>query len=202
MDVLERLKAHMPDAHIELEHRTPYELLVAVMLSAQCTDRRVNTVTPALFARYPDAHALARASEADVRPFIQSLGLYQTKAKNLVAMARLLVEEHGGEVPLVREQLARLPGVGLKTAGVVCIHLGGEPAFPVDTHVKRLAFRLGLTAHEDPDKVERDLRRLVPEAWWTDGHQLLVWHGRRTCFARAPACPLCPVAARCPRRGV
>ena len=200
--ILTALHEAMPDARIELDHRTPYELLVAVILSAQCTDRRVNGVTPALFRRFPDAGALAAADEAEVRPFIQSLGLYRAKARNLVAAARALMDGHGGEVPPARSALAQLPGVGNKTAGVVSMHIGGDVAFPVDTHVKRLAYRMGLTRAEAPDQVEADLQALLPPARWVLGHQLLVWHGRRTCYARAPACERCPVAPLCPRRGV
>jgi endonuclease III len=192
----------MPDAHIELDYHTPLELLVAVILSAQCTDRRVNLVTPALFQRFPDARAYAAASPTEVEPFIQTCGLYRAKAKNLVAAARALVTEHGGEVPRSRAALEQLPGVGRKTAGVVCIHLGGEDAFPVDTHVKRLAFRLGFSSHTHPDKVEADMQALLPSTRWTLGHQLLVWHGRRTCFARSPACERCPVVELCPQKGV
>ncbi|MBU8894343.1 endonuclease III [Corallococcus sp. M34] len=200
--VLDRLEATMPDARIELDYRTPLELLVAVVLSAQCTDKRVNMVTPALFQRFPDAAAYARAEPSDVEPFIRTCGLYRAKAKNIVAAARVLMEEHGGQVPLVREVLEKLPGVGRKTAGVVCIHLGGDLAFPVDTHVKRLAYRLGFTSREDPDPIEADMQAIVPKERWTLGHQLLVWHGRRTCFARSPDCEHCPVADLCPKRGV
>jgi endonuclease-3 len=202
IEVLERLERAMPDVRIELDYRTPLELLVAVMLSALCTEKRVNLVTPALFQRFPDAAAYASASVEQVEPFIQSCGLYRAKAKNLIAAARALVAEHGGEVPHSRAVLETLPGVGRKTAGVVCIHLGGDDAFPVDTHVKRLAFRLGFTRHEDPDKVEMDLQALLPTERWMKGHQLLVWHGRRTCFARSPACERCPVAPLCPKKGV
>jgi endonuclease III len=202
IEVMERLERAMPDVRIELDYRTPLELMVAVILSAQCTDKRVNLVTPALFQRFPDAAAYASASVEEVEPFIQSCGLYRAKAKNLVAAARALVAEHGGEVPRSRAILETLPGVGRKTAGVVCIHLGGDDAFPVDTHVKRLAFRLGFTRHVDPDKVEMDMQALLPSQWWMKGHQLLVWHGRRTCFARSPACERCPVAELCPKKGV
>ena len=146
--------------------------------------------------------AYARASVEELEPFIQSCGLYRAKAKNIIAAARALVDEHGGEVPRSRAALEELPGVGRKTAGVVCIHLGGDDAFPVDTHVKRLAYRLGFSRHEDPDKVERDMQALLPPERWAKGHQLLVWHGRRTCFARAPACERCPVADLCPKKGV
>ncbi|QDE88700.1 endonuclease III [Myxococcus xanthus] len=200
--VMDRLAADMPDARIELDYRTPLELLVAVILSAQCTDKRVNMVTPALFQRFSDAQAYAEAEPSDVEPFIRTCGLYRAKAKNIVAAARSLVQEHAGQVPLKRDALEKLPGVGRKTAGVVCIHLGGDVAFPVDTHVKRLAYRLGFTTKADPDKVEADMQAVLPSERWTLGHQLLVWHGRRTCFARSPACERCVVADLCPKKGV
>jgi endonuclease-3 len=199
---MDRLEASMPDVHIELNYHTPLELLVAVMLSAQCTDKRVNLVTPALFQRFPDARAYAQVTAAEVEPYIRTCGLYRAKAKNLVEAAKVLVAEHRGEVPLSRAVLEQLPGVGHKTAGVVCIHLGGDDSFPVDTHVKRLAWRLGFTSHTDPDKVELDLQALLPSERWKKGHQLLVWHGRRTCFAQSPACERCVVADLCPKRGV
>ncbi|PTL79182.1 endonuclease III [Vitiosangium sp. GDMCC 1.1324] len=202
VEVLDRLERAMPDVRIELDYRTPMELLVAVILSAQCTDKRVNMVTPALFQRFPDARAYAQARVEEVEPFIQSCGLYRSKAKNIIAAAQALVKEHGGEVPRSRAALEKLPGVGRKTAGVVCIHLGGDDAFPVDTHVKRLAYRLGFSRHEDPDKVEEDMQALLPPERWAKGHQLLVWHGRRTCFARAPECERCGVADLCPKKGV
>ncbi|HZI04915.1 MAG TPA: endonuclease III, partial [Archangium sp.] len=153
VDVMDWLEEAMPDVRIELDYRTPMELLVAVILSAQCTDKRVNLVTPALFQRFPDAYSYARASVEELEPYIQSCGLYRAKAKNIIAAARALMDEHGGEVPHSRAALEELPGVGRKTAGVVCVHLGGDDAFPVDTHVKRLAYRLGFSRHEDPDKV-------------------------------------------------
>jgi endonuclease-3 len=202
IEVLDRLGTEMPEVRIQLDYHTPLELLVAVILSAQCTDKRVNMVTPALFQRFPDASAYAAVKPESVEPYIQTCGLYRNKAKSIVAAAKALVAEHGGEVPLSREALEKLPGVGRKTAGVVCIHLGGDAAFPVDTHVKRLAWRLGFTRETDPDKVERDMQALVPSERWKLGHQLLVWHGRRTCFARSPACERCVVAELCPKRGV
>jgi endonuclease-3 len=202
VQVLDRLGTEMPEVRIQLDYHTPLQLLVAVILSAQCTDKRVNLVTPALFQRFPDARAYAAVKPEAVEPYIQTCGLYRAKAKNLVAAAKALVAEHGGEVPRSREALEKLPGVGRKTAGVVCIHLGGDAAFPVDTHVKRLAGRLGFTTETHPDKVERDLQALVPPELWMNGHQLLVWHGRRTCFARSPACERCVVADLCPQRGV
>lgn len=200
--VMERLDAAMPEAKIELDYRTPLELLVAVILSAQCTDKRVNLVTPALFARYPNAAAYAAADLAELESHIRTCGLFRSKARNIIAAARALVSDHGGQVPSQRDRLEALPGVGRKTAGVVCIHLGGDAAFPVDTHIKRLAKRLGFSTASDPDKVEHDMRALVPQQWWTKGHQLLIWHGRRTCEARAPACERCVVDALCPKLGV
>jgi endonuclease III len=202
IEVLDRLGTEMPEVRIELDYHTPLQLLVAVILSAQCTDKRVNMVTPALFQRFPDAQAYASAKPDAVEPYIQTCGLYRAKAKNIVAAAKALVAHHGGQVPLARAALEKLPGVGRKTAGVVCIHLGGDAAFPVDTHVKRLAYRLGFTRQTDPDKVEEDMQALLPSERWMTGHQLLVWHGRRTCFARSPACERCVVADLCPKRGV
>jgi len=200
--VIKRLDAYMPNAKIELGYRTPLELLISVILSAQCTDKRVNMVTPALFARYPTAQAYAKASPQELESMIKTCGLYRSKAKNIIAAAQALVQDHGGLVPVSRAQLEALPGVGRKTAGVVTIHLGGDAAFPVDTHIRRLARRLGFTKQTDPDKVERDLMELLPAADWAKAHQLLIWHGRRTCFARSPACERCVVAKLCPKIGV
>jgi endonuclease-3 len=159
-------------------------------------------VTPALFERYPDAAAYARASPEELWPFIREVGLFRAKAKNIVAAMKVIAEEHGGRVPLDRAALEKLPGVGSKTAGVVLIHLGADDAFPVDTHVGRVARRLGFTREHDPDRVEERLRALVPRPLWARGHQLFVWHGRRACTARAPACERCAVADLCPKIGV
>jgi endonuclease-3 len=199
---LKRLGEVMPEARIELDFKTPLELLVAVILSAQCTDKRVNLVTPALFRRYPDANAYAQANDRELQSFIKSCGFFRNKSKNIKAAARRLVESHEGQVPKERAALEQLPGVGRKTAGVVAIHLGHDSAFPVDTHVGRLARRLGFTQETNPDKVELALQELVPGALWNDGHQLLVWHGRRTCFAKKPACDRCQVRGDCPQVGV
>jgi endonuclease-3 len=199
---VDRLERAMPDVKIALEFGTDVELLVSVVLSAQSTDVGVNKVTPTLFAAFPDAAAYARARPEDLWPFIRSLGLYRNKARAIVAAMAALAERHGGHVPREREALEALPGVGRKTAGVVLVHLGAAQAFPVDTHVGRVSRRLGLTREEDPDKVERDLMALVPEARWGRGHQLLVWHGRRTCAARAPTCSRCVLDDLCPKRGV
>ena len=202
IQVFDLLDASMPGAHIELDFTTPLQLVIAVILAAQCTDKRVNMITPEVFRRYPDAAALASADSGELERLIHSCGFFRAKARSLKGMAAALVERHGGEVPKARADLAALPGVGPKTAGVVTIHIGGEPAFPVDTHVKRLSRRLGFTRALDPDHIEADLQALVPEERWAKGHQLLVWHGRRTCFARSPACDRCVVRALCPRIGV
>ena len=192
----------MPDVRIALEFGDDLELLVSVILSAQSTDAGVNRATPALFARYRTAEDYARARPEELWPFIRSLGLYRNKAKAIVRSMQAIAAEHGGRVPRTREGLEALPGVGPKTAGVVLVHLGAAHAFPVDTHVGRVSRRLDLTREEDPSKVERDLRALLPEERWAHAHQLFVWHGRRTCFARAPACSRCPVEDLCPKRGV
>lgn len=201
-EAVERLARAMPEARIALSFDDDVELLVAVVLSAQCTDARVNEATPALFARFPDAASFAAAQPEDLWPFIQRLGLFRAKAKNIVAAMRAIVERHGGRVPRTRAELEALPGVGSKTAGVVLIHLGAGEAFPVDTHVGRVARRLGLTRQRDPDDVEEALRRKLPRARWAQAHQLFVWHGRRTCTARAPACAACVLEDLCPKIGV
>jgi len=200
--VLDALERAMPEAHIELDYRTPFELLVAVILAAQCTDKRVNLVTPALFSRFPDAAAMAEAPTPALEALVKSCGFFRAKSRALKAVSSALLGDYRGEVPKDRALLAALPGVGNKTAGVVSIHIGGEPAFPVDTHVRRLSRRLGFTRALEPDRIELDLQALLPPARWAKGHQLLVWHGRRTCFARKPACDRCVVAAECPKVGV
>ncbi len=192
----------MPDARIELDFGTDLQLLVSVILSAQCTDVRVNQVTPALFERYPDAAAYAAAAPEALEPLIRSCGLFRTKARSIVRAMQAIAREHGGRVPRTREALEALAGVGRKTAGVVLVHLDAAHAFPVDTHVGRVSRRLGLTREARPDAVERDLMALLPPERWGPAHQLLVWHGRRTCTARAPLCSICAVRDLCPRRGV
>jgi endonuclease-3 len=201
-EVIARLEREMPEARIALAFKSDLELLVSVILSAQSTDARVNLVSPPLFARFPDARAYASARPEDLWPFIQTLGLFSAKAKSIVAAMRVIDAEHGGRVPRDRAALEALPGVGKKTAGVVLIHLGADDAFPVDTHVGRVSRRLGFTREQDPDRIEEKLRALVPRPLWARGHQLFVWHGRRTCLARAPACARCVVLDLCPRVGV
>jgi endonuclease-3 len=201
--IIRGLEAFYPDARIELEYGNAFELLVAVVLSAQCTDRRVNLITPALFARYRTVQDFARSKPSELHPYIKSCGLYRNKAKAIVGAARAIVERHGGVVPTRRAELRELPGVGAKSAGVITLHLpGGEPAFPVDTHVARLARRMGLSRQTTPDKIERDLQKVLPTRQWGVAHQLLIRHGRRICKARSPGCSGCPVLELCPRIGV
>jgi endonuclease-3 len=200
--LIARLDAAMPEAEIELDYETPLELVVAVLLSAQTTDKRVNLVTPSLFRDFTTAADYARATPKQLEPYLKTVGLFRNKSRALVKLGQALLEHHGGQVPTSRAALAELPGVGNKTAGVVTIHLGGEKAFPVDTHILRLSKRMGLSSRTDPDKVEADLRRLLPDETWFQGHQLLIWHGRRVCDARAPACHRCVVSDLCPRDGV
>jgi endonuclease-3 len=201
-EVVDRLERALPGVRIALEFADDLQLLVSVVLSAQSTDAGVNRVTPALFARFPDAAAYARARPEELWPYIRTLGLFRNKAKAIVGTMAAIAREHGGRVPRTREALEALPGVGRKTAGVVLVHLGAGHAFPVDTHVGRVSRRLGLSRETGPDRVERDLTALLPEARWGEAHQLFVWHGRRTCHARAPACSRCPVEDLCPKRGV
>ena len=201
-EVVERLLAEMPEARIALEFQDDVQLLVSVILSAQSTDARVNQISPALFARFPDAGAYASARPEELWPYIRTLGLFRAKAKSIVGAMRAIAEEHGGRVPRERAALEALPGVGRKTAGVVLIHLGAGHAFPVDTHVGRVARRLRFTRETEPGKVEERLMRLLPRDTWARGHQLFVWHGRRTCMARRPACERCVLADLCPKIGV
>jgi len=197
--ILERLAAEYPDAHCELDYRSPYQLLVATILSAQCTDARVNQVTPTLFERYPTAGALAEADPADVETIIRSTGFFRNKTKSLLGMARGLVERHDCQVPGTMEALRVLPGVGRKTANVVLGNaFGVNDGITVDTHVARLARLLGLTAHTDPLRIEQDLMRLVPRAQWTLVSHWLIWHGRRVCIARRPRCGECVLKDLCP----
>ncbi|GAA0522936.1 endonuclease III [Deinococcus depolymerans] len=200
--MLGALEALYPDARTELEFRTPFELLVATVLSAQATDVSVNAATPALFAAYPDAHAMSAAQPEEIEPFIRRIGLYRGKARNLAALARLLVERHGGEVPNDFGAVVALPGAGRKTANVVLSNAFGYPAIAVDTHVGRLARRLGLSVQTNPDRVEADLQKLFARERWVFLHHALILHGRRVCAARNPACAACRMAAFCPKVGV
>ena len=201
-DIVRRLSKAMPEAKIALEYEDELQLLVSVMLSAQCTDAVVNQVTPALFARYPTAAHYAKSTPQVLGEQIKRVGLWRGKARNLHEAMTRIARDHEGRIPRLREELCELPGVGWKTAGVVVNHAFGTPALPVDTHVGRVSRRLGLTRNEDPRKVEEDLSALLPDRLWGRAHQLLIWHGRRTCESRRPHCSRCPVLRLCPRRGV
>jgi endonuclease III len=193
------LAARWPDAVVELDHRDAFELLCATILAAQSTDRLVNTVTPHLFARWPDARALAGADPAEVEQVIHSTGFFRAKTRSLLGMARAVVERHGGEVPRDLDALVKLPGVGRKTANVVRGAVWGlADGVVVDTHVTRLAARLGLTRETDPVKIERDLMAVLPREQWIPFATRLIWHGRRVCHARAPDCEHCDLAPLCP----
>jgi endonuclease-3 len=202
LDILEKLRATYPHAHCELHFRNPYQLLIATILSAQCTDVRVNMVTPALFKKYPDASRMAAAPQEDIESLIRSTGFYRNKAKNIRAASAALVENHGSQVPRELDALTVLPGVGRKTANVVLGNAYGiEAGIVVDTHVARLSKRLGLTKHSDPVKIERDLVKIIPQKDWTLWSHLLIWHGRRRCSARKPDCAHCELAPLCPSAG-
>ncbi len=199
--ILKALKKAYPEARTELLHRNPFELLVATVLSAQATDKGVNRVTPKLFARWPTPKALAQADPEEVGRVIQSLGLWRTKAKNLVALAKKLVEEHGGEVPRDPDALRKLPGVGWKTATVVAGAAFGVPGIAVDTHVARLARRLCLSQARTPEKIGRELEALFPKKDWIFVHHAMVLHGRYVCTARKPRCSACVLRRYCPSAG-
>lgn len=197
------LEEHYPDARCALTHHDAFELLVATILSAQCTDARVNLVTPSLFARYPGPAEMAKASLEELEGFIRSTGFYHNKAKSLLGSSRKIVEEFKGQVPATMEELLTLPGVARKTANVVLGNaFGKNEGVVVDTHVGRLAIRLGLTKESDPKKVEQDLIALFPRESWTMLAHLLIFHGRAVCTARKAMCERCPVAALCPKIGV
>lgn len=199
--VLAGLKTLYPDARTELEFGSPFQLLVATILSAQATDASVNAATPALFAVYPTAADLASATNLDIEPYIRTIGLFRTKARNLVLTAQLLMEHHGGEVPGTMAELIVLPGVGRKTANVVLSNAFGVPAIAVDTHVGRVSRRLGFSAQQDPDKVELDLQKAFPQDEWIFLHHALILHGRRVCTARKPNCAACLLCPLCPSCG-
>jgi endonuclease-3 len=197
--VYDLLAEAYPDAHCELDYADAYQLSVATILSAQTTDQRVNLVTPILFLRYPNVPELAAARQADVEEIIRSTGFFRNKSKSIIGFARGVMAEHDGEVPRTLAELAALPGVGRKTANVILGNAFGiEEGVVVDTHVKRLSDRLGLTIHEEPAKVEQDLMELFPRERWTMLSHLLIWHGRRVCNARRPRCQECSVARLCP----
>jgi endonuclease-3 len=196
-----RARVLHPDAHCELDFTTPLELAVATVLSAQCTDKRVNEVTPALFARYPGAAAYAAAERDELEALIRPTGFFRNKATSLIGLGAALVERHGGQVPSTLEELVALPGIGRKTANVVLGNAFGVPGLTVDTHFGRLVRRFGWTALEDPVKVEHAVAALLPKAEWTMFSHRVIFHGRRVCHARKPACGACGIAALCPSYG-
>lgn len=195
------LRKEYPGARIPLTHRNPLQLLVATILSAQCTDERVNRVTPALFARYKTAADFAGARQADMEKMIMSTGFYKSKAKSIIGCCKGLVQKHGGNVPASMDELVKLPGVGRKTANVVLGGCFGIPGVVVDTHVKRLAGKLGLTKNSNPEKIEQDLMSMVPKKDWSLFSMLLIFHGRRVCVARKPKCGDCVINTLCPSKG-
>jgi endonuclease-3 len=200
--VARRLAGLYPDAECALRHENPLQLLVATILSAQCTDARVNLVTPALFARYPDARAFAEADADELQSLIKSTGFFRNKARNIIACCRKIVERHGGQVPGTLDELVALDGIGRKTANVVLGDAFGVPGITVDTHVGRLSRRLGLSRHADPHKVERDLMSVLPPREWTEFSHRMIFHGRQVCHARKPRCEQCTLKQLCPRLGV
>jgi endonuclease-3 len=191
-----------PDVHCELNFKTPFQLLIATVLSAQCTDKRVNMVTPALFKKYPTPQKMAGAPILDLEELVRTTGFFRAKANNIKKLSALLLDKYGGKVPPIQDELVTLPGVGRKTANVVLGHAFDIPGITVDTHFGRLSRRFGWSTSEDPYKVEMDVAPLIPEKEWTNLSQRLIWHGRRICFARKPACGACPLAKLCPSYGI
>ena len=192
------LRKEIPDARCALEHRNPLELLVATILSAQCTDKRVNLVTKGLFQKYRTAQDYARANPKTFEQEIHSTGFYKNKAKSILSCCKEIVATHKGQVPNAMEELVQLSGIGRKTANVILGTAFGIPGIVVDTHVKRISQRLGLTGNTDPDKIEQDLMELIPKKDWTQFSHTLIWHGRQTCLALKPKCPECKVNNLCP----
>lgn len=198
-EVYARLRKLYPDTHVELDYTTPLELLIATILSAQCTDKRVNMVTPVVFKTFPTAQSLADADPGLLEELIKSTGFFRNKTKSLIALGKALVEQHSGQVPDSMAELVKLPGVGRKTANVILGNaFGKNEGVVVDTHVGRLAVRLGLTRQTDPVKAEQDLMALVEQDDWTMFAHVLIFHGRRVCFARSPQCAICTLAEICP----
>ncbi len=191
-----------PEARITLDFATPWQCLAATILSAQSTDVGVNRVTPGLFREYPDARAMAAADRRHVEELILKTGFFRQKTRSLIGAARKIVEDYGGEVPSEMEALVQIPGVGRKTANVILGHVHGKPGFVVDTHVRRLTYRLGFTRHTDPAKIEIDMQKILPAGDWTLFSMRLILHGRQVCMARKPHCEACTVAADCPKIGV
>jgi endonuclease-3 len=203
LEVYSRLKSAHPDAHCELDHETPLQLLIATILSAQCTDKRVNMVTPLVFRTFPNAQSLADADPEKLEEMIRSTGFFRNKTKSLIALGKALVERHGGEVPDSMESLVKLPGVGRKTANVILGNaFNKNEGVVVDTHVGRLSIRLGLTRQTDPVKAEQELMTLYERDDWAMLAHVLIFHGRRVCFAKSPQCPICTLNEICPSSSI
>jgi len=201
-EVLAFLARAYPGARVLLDHRNPFELLVATVLAAQCTDERVNAVTPPLFRAWPGPSLLSNASQEEIEAAVRSTGFYRNKARAIRDLSAVLLERHDGRVPRTMEELTALPGVGRKTASILLGACFGLPALPVDTHVGRVSFRIGWTVSKDPVPIEEDLARAIPPGKWWEFATRLGWHGRQVCVARKPRCPECGLAAVCPKRGV
>lgn len=201
MEIYRRLKKLYPNAHCELNFKNPLQLLVATILSAQCTDKRVNKVTPPLFKKYKNAQAFASADRGELEALVQSTGFYRNKTTSILNMAQKVCTDHNGEIPDEMDQLIKLPGVGRKTANVILGEAFGKPGITVDTHFGRLSRRVGWTKQTDPVKVEFEVAELIKPKYWTELSQLIIWHGRRRCHARKPACGACSLADLCPAFG-
>lgn len=196
-EILDILEKTYPDAHCELVHRNPFELLISTVLSAQTTDKKVNQVTERLFKKYKTPEDFAALNQEELEKEIREIGLYKNKAKNIIALSKMLIDEYNSDVPKTKEELVKLPGVGRKTANVVVSNAFGVPAIAVDTHVFRVSNRIGLAKSEDVTKTEEQLMETIPKERWTKAHHLLIFHGRRTCIARKPKCEECTVAPYC-----
>jgi endonuclease-3 len=200
--IYRQLTKNYPNVRCELDYNSAFQLLVATVLSAQCTDKRVNQTTPALFKKYPNPKKMAKADSKDIQRLVKSTGFYRAKAKNIKGLSNKIIEEFGGDVPSNLDDLITLPGVGRKTANVVLGHAFGIPGITVDTHFGRLSRRFGWSKQNDPVKVEFEVGELIPEKEWTNLSQRMIWHGRRVCHARKPACGACPLAKLCPSHGI
>ena len=201
LEVIKILKEFYPDATCSLDFKTPFQMVVAVMLSAQCTDERVNKTTPQLFEKYGTPEAIAKMDINELEKIIHPCGFYKNKAKNVKAAAEMILNEYNGKVPETMEELMKLPGVGRKSANVVMLEAFNNPqGIAVDTHAKRISNKLGLSKNTDPDKIEKDLLKVIPKEYYYDANHLLVWHGRKTCIARKPKCSECPVYDYCKNR--
>ena len=198
-EIFKILEKIYSDACCSLDFGTPHQLMVSTILAAQCTDERVNKVTPALFEKYPTVKSFAEASLADIEELVKSTGFYRNKAQNIIASAQKIMTDFNGEVPSSMEELLLLPGIGRKTANLLLGNVFGIPSVVVDTHVKRISYKMGLTANTDPEKIEYDLREVLPESIYTNFNHVIVFHGRAICKARTPQCNICPVSELCPK---